>query len=41
LLKAGIELTDVEKLKGIFRSQLENEVVNWQSTLVYVVAQGS
>ncbi len=41
LLKAGIEATDVEKLKGIFRSQLENEVINWQSTLVYVVAQRS
>ena len=34
--QAGIAPADVEKLKGIFRSQLENEVVNWQSTVAYV-----
>lgn len=39
LLKAGIESTELEKLKGIFRSQLEDQVVNWQSTVAFVVVR--
>jgi hypothetical protein len=39
LLLAGIEPVELEKLKEIFSSRLENEVVGWHATTAYGVGQ--